>query len=85
MRKLKPTEVRYLAQGFQALSDRAMIQNQEIILKVHVLNHISASSIFLLSKHSALPKKALVINRNVCLVTYPITVGAKEDEDVATW
>lgn len=57
-----------------------MNQKQEIDLRVHVLNHISANSTFLLNKHSALLKKSLVMNRNVCLITYPVTVEAKGGE-----
>ena len=83
---LKPREVGYLAQGVQLSCGRAMFQNQESIVRVHVLNRISANSVFLLSKYSGLPKKVLVIKRNVCLVTYTIIVGGKaEVKVVATW
>ena len=52
-------------------------KTRKSILKFHVLNRVSANSLFLLNKHGTLPKKTLVMSRNVCLLTYPITVGAK--------
>lgn len=60
---------------FQPLSGKAMIQNQEI----YPQSPYSANSIFFLHRYSALPKKALVMNRN-CLIIYTITDGAKGGE-----